>query len=134
MTLENEFLKKAQTTVRARCEMTDPDDPGLSVSRQRQILGVSRSAHYYEPQPEADRDERELLGAILDILGEIPFFGYRKVTLRLKEDGQAVTRKQVKRIMHRARLRALYPGKKKFLSSSLNRLCTVSLKKLDLSC
>ena len=75
-------------------------------------MGVSRSSYYYEPQPEADRGELELLGAILEVLGEIPFFGYRKVTLELGKKGHEVTRKQVRRIMHRAGLKALYPGKR----------------------
>jgi putative transposase len=73
---------------------------------------VSRSAYYYQPLPETDRGELELLGAILEVLSEIPFFGYRKVTLRLKELGHEVTRKQVRRIMHRAGLKAIYPGKR----------------------
>ena len=57
-------------------------------------------------------DERELavLAAILDVLQERPFYGYRKVWRQIMEMG--VTRKQVRRIMKRAGLRAIYPGKK----------------------
>jgi putative transposase len=75
-------------------------------------LGVSRSSYYYQPLPETDRDELDLLEAILGILGEIPFYGYRKITLELAKKGHAATRKQVRRIMHRAGLKALYPGKR----------------------
>ena len=46
------------------------------------------------------------------VLGDIPFYGYRKVTLELRRDGWDVTRKQVRRIMHQAGLRAIYPGKR----------------------
>jgi putative transposase len=53
-----------------------------------------------------------VLQAILAILGDIPFYGYRKVALELRKDGWEVTRKQVRRIMHRAGLRAIYPGKR----------------------
>jgi putative transposase len=53
-----------------------------------------------------------LLQAILGILQDIPFYGYRKVTLQLQRDGIQATRKQVRRIMHRAGLRAIYPGKR----------------------
>jgi putative transposase len=84
----------------------------LSISRQCQILGISRSSYYCKPKDETERGEVELLGAILEILQEIPFYGYRKVTLKLQEKGHMVTRKQVRRIMHRAGLKALYAGKK----------------------
>lgn len=57
-------------------------------------------------------DERELavLAAILDVLTERPFYGYRKVWLQISDMG--VTRKQVRRIMRKAGLRAIYPGKR----------------------
>ncbi len=45
--------------------------------------------------------------AILEVLQQIPFYGYRKITVALKEQGMDVTRKQVRRIMHRAGLKAL---------------------------
>jgi len=50
------------------------------------------------------------LKAILEVLGRRPFYGYRKVARELADLG--VTRKQVRRIMKRAGLRALYPGKR----------------------
>jgi putative transposase len=53
-----------------------------------------------------------ILQAILTVLGDIPFYGYRKVTLELQRDGWEVSRKQVRRIMHQAGLRAIYPGKR----------------------
>jgi putative transposase len=53
-----------------------------------------------------------VLQAILEIVGDIPFYGYRKVALELRRDGWDVTRKQVRRIMRQAGLRAIYPGKR----------------------
>jgi putative transposase len=44
------------------------------------------------------------------VLGRRPFYGYRKVARELAE--LDVTRKQVRRIMKRAGLRAIYPGKR----------------------
>lgn len=46
----------------------------------------------------------------MEVLSRIPFYGYRRVALELKDLG--VTRKQIRRIMKRAGLRALYPGKR----------------------
>ncbi len=48
--------------------------------------------------------------AILEVLRRLPFYGYRKVARELASCG--VTLKQVRRIMKRAGLRAIYPGKR----------------------
>lgn len=50
-----------------------------------------------------------ILKAILEELREHPFYGYRKVWLAIKDLN--VTRKQVRRIMRKAGLRAIYAGK-----------------------
>jgi putative transposase len=57
-------------------------------------------------------DERELaiLQAILEELKERPFYGYRKIAYALRD--LDVTRKQIRRIMKKAGLRAIYAGKK----------------------
>jgi putative transposase len=51
-----------------------------------------------------------ILTAILEELKERPFYGYRKIAKALKD--MDVTRKQVRRIMRKAGLRAIYPGKR----------------------
>jgi len=51
-----------------------------------------------------------VLKAIMDELIRHPFYGYRKIACALKDMG--VTRKQVRRIMRKAGLRAIYPGKR----------------------
>jgi putative transposase len=49
---------------------------------------------------------------ILEVLCKIPFFGYRKVFQELQKQGKEVTEKQIRRIMHKSGLKALFPGKK----------------------
>jgi len=72
-------------------------------------MGISRSAYYYSPDLERDEKELAVLSAILDELKEHPFYGYRKVAIALQD--LDVTRKQVRRIMRKFGLRALFPGK-----------------------
>ncbi len=50
-----------------------------------------------------------LLTAILEELSKHPFYGYRRIACALKDLN--VTRKQVRRIMKRAGLKAIFPGK-----------------------
>lgn len=80
---------------------------GLSVTEQCRLLGISRTAYYY--QPSTDRDEQELadLKRILEVLREIPFYGYRKVSKRLQPDHPHLTGKRVRRIMRRNGLKAI---------------------------
>lgn len=48
---------------------------------------------------------------IVTVLGEYPFFGYRKVAKDLREFyGRTETNKQIRRMMHRAGLKAIWQG------------------------
>lgn len=87
----------------------------LTIEEQCDLLGISRSAYYYKRGQTKDEKDIVILKAIMEVLGRIPFYGYRRVALELKDLG--VTRKQVRRIMKRAGLRALYPGKRTSIPS-----------------
>jgi putative transposase len=81
---------------------------GLSLSRQCQVLHVSRSTYYYEPVN--TREELDLcdLKLIIEVLSLIPFYGYRKISLELISRFPHMTRKRVRRLMKRFGLRAIY--------------------------
>lgn len=117
--VENDYLKKVQTTVRERAEAIEPDNPDLSITKQCEILSISRAAYYYKPGQTDDEREIAILKAILDVLGIRPFYGYRKVARHLADMG--VSRKQVRRIMKKAGLRALYPGKRTSMPAKHHR-------------
>lgn len=82
----------------------------LSIKKQCELLGISRSSYYYEPVAAADSKEIKILKAIMEELRVHPFYGYRKITEALNEI--EVTRKQVRHIMSKAGLRAIYPKKR----------------------
>ena len=109
--IENDFLKKkVQTIVRDRTAAIEPDHPALSIREQCRILGITRSRYYYKAvEKEEDRD-LAIVNAILEELKTHPFYGYRKIARALADIG--VTRKQARRIMHKAGLRAIYPKKR----------------------
>ena len=44
--VENDYLKKIQTSVRDRFEMVEANHPELSIAQQCVILGISRSSYY----------------------------------------------------------------------------------------
>jgi putative transposase len=84
----------------------------LSIKSQCELLGISRSAYYYKPEAAIDKEKEEIgiLKAIIDELRFHPFYGYRKIAIALKDMG--VTKKQIRLIMKKAGLRAIYPGKR----------------------
>lgn len=79
----------------------------LTIQHQCELLGISRSAYYYKPDSAPEERELQILQAILEELRQRPFYGYRKIAVALSDLG--VTRKQVRRIMKKFGLRAIYP-------------------------
>lgn len=79
----------------------------MPITRQCQLLGLSRSSVYYQPAPVSEEDL-----AIMRRLDELhllyPFFGARKLTVMLHREGIAVGRKRVRRLLRRMGIFALY--------------------------
>ena len=80
----------------------------LSVRRQCQLLGLSRSTLYYEPAPETTED-LALMRLIDEQYTAHPFYGSRKMTVWLQGQGHAVNRKRVRRLMGLMGLEAIFP-------------------------
>ena len=87
----------------------------LKIKEQCDLLGIHRSLFYYKERDKLRTEEILILKAILEELEIHPFYGYRKIAMALKDMG--VTIKQVRRIMRKSGLRAIYP-KKNFSKSS----------------
>ncbi len=86
----------------------DKTNKELSILEQCNLLGISRSAFYYKPQNAQEEQDIQDLQLILEVLKNIPFYGYRKITKQLSPDHSHLTRKRVRRIMKRFGLRAIY--------------------------
>jgi putative transposase len=81
------------------------------VRRQCELLGLSRSSWYYEPVPAAP-DNLRLMRLIDEEYTAHPFLGSRRMTRWLMEQGEAVNRKRVQRLMRLMGLEAIYPKPK----------------------
>ncbi len=92
--------------------MVEPEKIQLSISKQCELLGKSRSWHYYQNyrNPEKVRKNLKDKALILDVYRDYPFYGYRKITLELNDRGIRITRKRVRRLMKELCLYAIYPG------------------------
>lgn len=66
--------------------MITPDRPGLSVSRQCQLLSISRSAFYYTPRGESP-ENLALMRRIDELFLKYPFYGSRQMAWALRREG-----------------------------------------------
>jgi len=72
------------------------------------LLGLSRSSLYYEPGGEAAEALR-LMRRIDEPYTACPFYGSRRITAWLVQQGEEVNRKRVQRLMRVMGLEAIYP-------------------------
>ncbi len=79
----------------------------LSLTRQAELLALSRSGLYYEPKPISAKD-LELARCIDRLHTDWPFMGARMLRDRLKIDGYTVGRQHVARLMRLMGIEALY--------------------------
>jgi putative transposase len=89
----------------------EPGHPELSVRRQCELLGLSRSSWYYEPAAETAENLR-LMRLLDQEYTAHPFLGSRRLTKWLNEQGEAVNRKRVQRLLRLMGLEAIYPKPK----------------------
>jgi putative transposase len=79
----------------------------LSLTRQCQLLGLSRAALYYRPV-EASAYELQLMALIDRQYLRTPFYGSRRMTAWLQTQGHMVNRKRVQRLMRLMGIEAIY--------------------------
>ena len=78
----------------------DSGNPNLSVSRQCELLGLSRSSYYRSGHPASESNENlELMRLIDEEFLKHPFYGSRKMRDYLRRRGFAVNRKRIQRLM-----------------------------------
>ena len=91
-----------------RRAMIERPSEDLSVRRQCALLNLARSG-VYRPKPVAGADDLVLMRRIDELHLEKPFYGSRRVTFDLNEEGRGVNRKRVQRLMRVMGIEALVP-------------------------
>ncbi len=100
--------KNLPCSVRVRRELVEPDNKKITVLRQCQLLGLNRTGLYYRGRTESAEDG-ELMRLIDAQYTVTPFYGYRRMTVHLRQLGFAVNHKRVRRLMRKLGLEAIYP-------------------------
>ena len=84
----------------------------MSVRRQCELLGIQRSAVYYEPVKPTQEKQEELehIMSRIDYWHTMmPYLGNRRLVKKLSEDGIHVGRKLVRKLMEEMCIQAVYP-------------------------
>ena len=104
----------------------------LSIRRQCELVGISRSGFYYEPVVE--RPENLALMRRLDELHlEHPVYGSRRLTAMLLREGQPVNRKRVVRLLQLMGVEAVYPRRSLSQPGEGHRIYPYLLEGLEIS-
>jgi len=110
--------------------MIEADHEELSVSRQCELVGLSRSSFYYEPRGETP-ENLELMRLMDEAYTEWPFYGVRKMTAHLRREGHQVNPKRVRRLMRLMGLEAIYPKRRLSLSGKGHKVYPYLLRGVE---
>jgi len=91
--------------------MVDHDRAEPSVRRQCELLRICRSGLYYVPTPTSP-EELALMRRIDELHLNHPFYGSRKLSYLLRQEGRDANRKRVQRLMRVMGLEAMVPKPK----------------------
>lgn len=91
-----------------RRRLVEWKDRPLSLVAQARLLSLHRSGLYYQPQPPAAQ-EVTLKHRIDEIYTATPFYGSRKITAQLQQEGYETCRETVRQYMREMGLVAIYP-------------------------
>lgn len=78
------------------------------MKRQCALLGLSRSSYYYEPALETELNLK-LMRLIDEIYTDCPFYGSRRITETLINQGFEINRKRTQRLMQTMGIKVIYP-------------------------
>ncbi len=90
-----------------RRQLIDPAHTALPVTRQCELVSVSRSSFYYEPVGETAAN-LALMRLIDEQYLATPWYGTRQMVRHFRRHGQVVGRKRMRRLMRQMGLVAIY--------------------------
>jgi putative transposase len=82
---------------------------GLSLLAQTRLLELNRTSLYYQPAPPSN-EELQIKRRIDEIYTAHPFYGIRRITAQLHQEGNPVNHKAVARHMREMGLAGIAPG------------------------
>jgi putative transposase len=91
-----------------RRKWINPKHLRLSVRRQCRLLGLAPASYYYQAEPES-AENLHCMRLLDEEYTDHPFYGVRKMTVWLQQQGYAVGPKRVRRLLRAMGVMAVYP-------------------------
>ncbi len=109
--------------------MIKSTDTTVDLKRKCELLSVPRGSMYYNPKPRKNNDAL-ITNELHKIYVETPSYGYRRMTVALRETGFSVNHKKVANLQKIAGIQAIYPGKKTTIKNQAHKVYPYLLKGL----
>jgi putative transposase len=108
-------------SVNAKRALIEREHPAISLRRQCALLGLNRASLYYTPATESAFN-LQLMRLIDEQYTKTPFYGWPRMTARLRRRGYHVNHKRVRCLMQHMGLQAIYPKPKTTLASQEHKI------------
>jgi len=89
--------------------LIDPGDSAVSIAKQCQLLRLARSTYYYKSKSTKKEQDKQIMDQIDQVYTQYPFYGVRRITEALQQQGQIINHKRVHRLMRSMGIQAIYP-------------------------
>lgn len=122
--------KNLHFSVAEKIRLIDKENRDISLCRQAELLGISRSSIYYEPR--INKENLLLTKQIDEIYTAYPFYGSRKIKHELERRGHCVGRERVQKLMRKMGIVAIYPKRKTSQSNPAHKIYPYLLKGLNI--
>jgi len=113
--------------------MIEPDNKELSISRQCELVGLSRSSFYRNPLRGESLENLDLMRLIDEEYTRHPFYGSRQMRNHLRRRGHRVNRKRVKRLMQLMGIQSVAPKPSTSKPSTEHKIYPYLLGGLDIN-
>ena len=124
--------KNLDLTVNEKREAVNPNNKDISVSRQCELLDLSRSAYYYKAK-EIDPRDLDIMRLIDKEFTDHPFLGARRLSDWLSMQGFPACRSKVSRMMKVMGIEAIYPRKSLSARHPEHKIYPYLLRGLDIN-
>jgi len=101
-------LKKNSTwDLEKRKNWIDPENSTLTIEKQLELSGITKSTYYYKTVPESI-ENLAVMEKIDRIYTDHPYYGSRRMLIELKKSGLLINRKRISRLMKQMGVEAMY--------------------------
>jgi putative transposase len=118
--------------VEQRRMLIDRNHSKLSVVEQCDLLQIHRSGLYYTPVPESD-ENLHLMRLMDELYLTVPFYGVRRLTRLLKNQGWDVNRKRIRRLMDLMGWQTIYHKRNTSKRNKLHPIYPYLLRGLEIT-